>query len=157
MLPLEAGEIAFINFCCVSSFSPRPLRRRCPDVSYAVDWTLKPVAADHHFQDHPWKNQAALTVNWLVGLNFLNAELSAKMCWRGQRSRRWGKREIIYLSLHRRHQNDSCIKTGSDESHFNVLLIVRDKVTRQCPQITTFLKREESRSGIDPRSFCLPA
>ena len=31
-----------------------------------------------------------------------------------------------------------CIKMGSDESHFNVSLIVRDKVTRQCPQITTF-------------------
>ena len=27
---------------------------------------------------------------------------------------------------------------GSDESHFNVSLIVRDKVTRQCPQTTTF-------------------
>ena len=25
------------------------------------------------------------------------------------------------------------IKMGSDESHFNVLLILRDKVTRQCP------------------------
>ena len=25
----------------------------------------------------------------------------------------------------------SCIKMGSDESHFNVSLIVRDKVTRQ--------------------------
>ena len=31
-----------------------------------------------------------------------------------------GKREIIYLSLHCRHQNDSCIKMGSDESHFDV-------------------------------------
>ena len=31
-----------------------------------------------------------------------------------------GKREIIYLSLHCHHQNDSCIKVGSDESHFNV-------------------------------------
>ena len=30
--------------------------------------------------------------------------------------------------------NDSCIKMGSDESHFNVSLIVMDKVTRQCPQ-----------------------
>ena len=27
---------------------------------------------------------------------------------------------------------------GSDESHFNVSLVVRDKVTRQCPQTTTF-------------------
>ena len=33
---------------------------------------------------------------------------------------RWGEREIIYLSLHCHHQNDSCIKMGSDESHFNV-------------------------------------
>ena len=33
---------------------------------------------------------------------------------------RWGKREIIYLSLHCHHQNDSCIKMGSDESHLNV-------------------------------------
>ena len=31
-----------------------------------------------------------------------------------------GEREIIYLSLRCRHQNDSCIKMGSDESHFNV-------------------------------------
>ena len=31
-----------------------------------------------------------------------------------------GRREIIYLSLHCHHQNDSCIKMGSDESHFNV-------------------------------------
>ena len=28
--------------------------------------------------------------------------------------------EIIYLSLHCHHQNDSCIKMGSEESHFNV-------------------------------------
>ena len=32
----------------------------------------------------------------------------------------WRKREIIYLSLHCHHQNDFCIKVGSDESHFNV-------------------------------------
>ena len=30
------------------------------------------------------------------------------------------EREIIYLSLHCHHQNDSCIKMGNDESHFNV-------------------------------------
>ena len=29
-------------------------------------------------------------------------------------------REIIYLSLHCHHEIDSCIKMGSDESHFNV-------------------------------------
>ena len=31
-----------------------------------------------------------------------------------------GRGEIIYLSLHCHHQNDFCIKMGSDESHFNV-------------------------------------
>ena len=30
------------------------------------------------------------------------------------------EREIIYLSRHCHHQNDSYIKMGSDESHFNV-------------------------------------
>ena len=32
---------------------------------------------------------------------------------------------------------------GSDESRFNVSLIVRDKVTRQCPQTTTFEEKVE--------------
>ena len=32
----------------------------------------------------------------------------------------------------------TCIKMGSDESHFNVSLIVRDKVTRPCPQTAIF-------------------
>ena len=31
-----------------------------------------------------------------------------------------GKREIIYLSRHCHHQNNSCIEMGSNESHFNV-------------------------------------
>ena len=35
---------------------------------------------------------------------------------------RLGEREIIYLSLHCHHQNDFCIKMGSDESHFNVIV-----------------------------------
>ena len=37
----------------------------------------------------------------------------------------------------------TCIKMGSDESHFNVSLIVRDKVTRPCPQTTNFEKKGE--------------
>ena len=56
---------------------------------------------------------------------------------------RWGKREIIYLSLHCHHQNDSCIKMGSEESYFNVSLTVRDKITGQCPQTTTFEEKRE--------------
>ena len=70
---------------------------------------------------------------------------------------RLGKREIIYLSLHCHHQNDSCIKMGSDESHFNVSVGSDGQSHTHCPQITTFLKRKESRSGIEPRSFRLPA
>ena len=50
---------------------------------------------------------------------------------------------MIYLALHCHHQNEVCIKVGSDESHFNVSLIVRDKVTRQCPQTTTFEEKGE--------------
>ena len=56
---------------------------------------------------------------------------------------RWGKREIIYLSLHCHHQHDSCFNLGSDERCFNVLLFVTDKVTRQCSQTTTSEERGE--------------
>ena len=37
----------------------------------------------------------------------------------------------------------TCIKMGSDESHFNVSLIVKDKVTRPCPQTTTSEEKGE--------------
>ena len=46
--------------------------------------------------------------------NIRDGEKGRKGVWR------WGEREIIYLSLHCHHQNDSCITMGSDESHFNV-------------------------------------
>ena len=57
--------------------------------------------------------------------------------------RRCRKREIIYLSQNCHHQNDSCSRMGSDQSHFNVSFIVRDKVTRQCPQTTIFEEKGE--------------
>ena len=37
----------------------------------------------------------------------------------------------------------TCIKMGSDESHFNVSFNVRNKVTRPCPQTTTFEEKGE--------------
>jgi len=45
---------------------------------------------------------------------------------------RRGKREIIDLSLHCHHHNDSCIikKMGSDGSHCNASFTVRGKVTK---------------------------
>ena len=60
------------------------------------------------------------------GSSVPRADLDRRSC--GEKERRgggWGgggggKRKIIYLSLHRHHQNDSWIKMGSDESHFNV-------------------------------------
>ena len=52
---------------------------------------------------------------------------------------------LLCLSLHCHHQNDSCVKMGSDGSHFNVSLIVRDKVTRQRPQTTIFEEKGDSK------------
>ena len=77
---------------------------------------------------------------------------------------RWGKRVIIYLSLHCHHQNDFCLKAGGDESHFNeshfnVSLTVMDKVTRQCPQTTTFEEKgepERKETGILPTNALDP-
>ena len=79
--------------------------------------------------------------------------------------------EGVYLMLHSHQQNDSCIKTGSDEKRFNVvvvvvvvLLLLLLSLTVWCkkspdsvhkPQL---LKREESRSGgTEPKSVRLPA
>ena len=60
---------------------------------------------------------------------------------------RWGEKGIIYLSLHCHPQNDSCIKMGGDKSHFNISLIVRDKVTRQCPQTTTLEEKGQPKQN----------
>ena len=53
-----------------------------------------------------------------------------------------GKEEIIYLTLHCPHQNDFCIKVGSDESHFNVLLICEGPSLKGSVHRTQLLKRE---------------
>ena len=54
-----------------------------------------------------------------------------------------GREGGLYTYRYTVTTNDSCIKVGSDESHFNVSLTVRDKVTRQCPQTTTFEEKGE--------------
>ena len=53
------------------------------------------------------------------------------------------------------HQSDSCIKVGSDESHFNVSSIVRYKVTRQRPETTIFedKRRAEADSNRGPSAY----
>ena len=55
---------------------------------------------------------------------------------RGKWVWRWEKREGDYIPVATLSPPESCFKVGSDECHFNVSLIVRDKVTRQCSQTT---------------------
>ena len=93
----------------------------------------------------------------LVGwLNVFNAELSPERSWRGPRSQEVGKRATTPTLHCHHHQNDCCIKMGSDDSHFSVSSIAKDKVTRRCP-LTTALeeKRAEAESNRGP-SACLP-
>ena len=54
-----------------------------------------------------------------------------------------GERGRVYTYRYTVTTRMTCIKMGSDESHFNVSLVVRDKVTRQCPQTTTFEEKGE--------------
>ena len=54
-----------------------------------------------------------------------------------------GGRGRVYTYRYTVTTRMTCIKMGSDESHFNVSLIVRDKVTRQCPQTTIFGEKGE--------------
>ena len=48
----------------------------------------------------------------------------------------------MYLLLHCHRQNDSCIKVGSDDRHFNLSLTVRDKVTRLSTDHNFWKERE---------------
>ena len=82
----------------------------------------------------------------------MDGEKDRKGVWR------WGEREIIYILLHCHHQYDSCIKMGSDESHFNISLIVRDNESHKTMSTDhNLLKRRENRCGFEPKSLCLPA
>ena len=47
--------------------------------------------------------------------------------------------EIIYLSLHCHHQNDSCIKMSSGEiNRFKCFINCEGQSHKTCPQTTTF-------------------
>ena len=54
-----------------------------------------------------------------------------------------GGRGRVYTYRYTVTTRMTCIKMGSDENHFNVSLIVRDKFTRPCPQTTTFEEKGE--------------
>ena len=68
-----------------------------------------------------------------------------------------GGREIIYQSQHCHHQNESCMKMGNEESHFNVSVGSDGQSHKTVSTNHNLLKRKESRRGIEPRSFRLPA
>ena len=93
----------------------------------------------------------------------LNVHRNRTAYWgRGERGYGGGGgvgREIVYISLPFHHQNDFYIKMGSDESHFNVSVGSdgQSHKTVSTLETTTFLKKKESRNGIEPRSFRLPA
>jgi len=63
--------------------------------------------------------------------------------------------EYTYLTPHCHHQNDSCIKTGSDESHFNVSFIVRGKVMRivSTNHNSSTDRRDEAESNRGPSVY----
>ena len=67
-----------------------------------------------------------------------------------------GEGGIIYLSLQCHHQNDCCIKMGSDESHFNVSLIVRYKVTRRTRRSTALNIKREAPGEKSKNTLVLP-
>ena len=62
----------------------------------------------------------------------------------GERGRVYTYRDTVTTRM-------TCIKMGSDESNFNVSLIVRDKVTRQCPQCPLLL------TSLTPYRWAKPA
>ena len=55
------------------------------------------------------------------------------------------------------HQNDSCINVGSDESHFNVSVGSDGQSHKTVSTNHNLFEEKGERSGIEPRSFRLPA
>ena len=56
--------------------------------------------------------------------------------------------------LHCHHQNDSYTEMSSDERHFSVSLIKRNKDTKQYPQTITFQERRtEAESNRGPSAY----
>ena len=69
---------------------------------------------------------------------------------------RWVEREIVYLSIHCRHQNDFCVKLAA----MRAILMFHNCEGQSHKTVSTdhkLLKRKETESGFEPRSLCLPA
>ena len=63
--------------------------------------------------------------------------------------------DYIYLSLLCRHQNDSCIKMGSDESHFTVSVGSDGQNHRTVSTNHNLFEEKGEPKRYEPRSFRL--
>ena len=118
--PRHCPATCALRNCCFNCCAGQSLRQ-CPlHRCWRTTWTTRSkrcptCSAQLHLPTHDlfWANlRVQLHLPPLRSLDLLISP--GTLIWR------WGKREIIYLSLRCHHQNDSCIKMGSDESHFNV-------------------------------------
>ena len=73
----------------------------------------------------------------------INAELSPNRHWQGPRSQEVGEEGDYTYRYTVTTRMTPAFKMCSDESRFNVSLIVRDKVTTQYPQSTIFEEKGE--------------
>ena len=71
-----------------------------------------------------------------------------------------GEREIIYIyRLHCHHQNDFCIKMGSEESHFNVSVGSDGQSHRTVPTNHSLFKEKGEPKAVSnrgPSAYQLP-
>ena len=58
-----------------------------------------------------------------------------------------GGRETIPNATHCQHEDDFCIKMGSDGSRFTVSIIVRDKVSRLSTNHSLFEEKREPKQN----------
>ena len=90
-----------------------------------MDWLVETCLTPNFLSGRFWRGPRSKKVSNLVSkLTWcLTSTETTRIIRDGEKGGgvwRWGRGRIIYLSLHCHHQNDSCIKMGSDESHFNV-------------------------------------
>ena len=95
--------------------------------------------------------------NWCKSVNMVcNVHKPQGLLGMGRRGGRGygggGRGRFIYLSPHCHHRNDSCIKIGSDESHFNVSLLVRKKKSQK-PQPFWRKRRAKAESSQGPSAY----
>ena len=101
--------------------------------------------------------QYEILFKWTLALHENNNKYYAELSPRtgvlaGTETPGSGGRGCLFQTPHCHHQNDSCIQMGTDDSHSHASLVAMGKVTRQCPQTTTFDDKGEPKRGIEPLS-----